>query len=238
MGRAFEYRKAAKMKRWGQMSRIFPRLGKIITMAAKEGGPDPDSNSKLRNAIQNAKAHNVPKDNIDAAIKRAAGKDSETIVEVVYEGKGPHGILVVIECATDNTTRTVANMRSYFNRANGAFVPSGSLEYMFTRKAVIEFDKKEDMDLEELELELIDAGLEEIDEDVEEGIVFAYGEYTNFGSLMKGIEDLGIEVKKSSLQRYPNTPVEFTEEQLVDIDKMLEKIEDDEDVQAVFTNMA
>ena len=238
MGRAFEYRKAAKMKRWGQMSRIFPRLGKIITMAAKEGGPDPDSNAKLRNAIQNAKAHNVPKDNIDAAIKRAAGKDSETIVEVIYEGKGPHGILVVIECATDNTTRTVANMRSYFNRANGAFVPSGSLEYMFTRKAVIEFDKKEDMDLEELELELIDAGLEEIDEDVEEGIVFAYGEYTNFGSLMKGIEDLGIEVKKSSLQRYPNTPVEFTEEQLIDIDKMIEKIEDDEDVQAVFTNMA
>jgi len=235
MGRAFEYRKAAKMKRWGQMSRIFPRLGKIITMAAKEGGPDPDSNSKLRNAIQNAKAHNVPKDNIDAAIKRAAGKDSETIVEVVYEGKGPHGILVVVECATDNTTRTVANIRSYFNKAGGSFVPSGSLDFMFTRKAVIEFDKKDDMDLEELELELIDAGLEEIDED--EGVVYAYGEYAQFGSLMKGIEDLGIEVKKSSLQRYPTTPVEFTEEQLVDIDKMLEKIEDDEDVQAVFTNM-
>lgn len=235
MGRAFEYRKASKMKRWGQMSRIFPRLGKVITMAAKEGGPDPDSNSKLRNAIQNAKAHNVPKDNIDAAIKRAAGKDSETIVEVNYEGKGPHGILVFIECATDNTTRTVANMRSYFNRANGAFVPSGSLEFMFTRKAVIEFDKTEGMDIEELELELIDAGLEEIDE--EEGVVFAYGEFAHFGSLMKGIEDLGIEVKKSSLQRYPTTPVEFTEEQLIDIDKMLNKIEDDEDVQAVFTNM-
>ena len=235
MGRAFEYRKAAKMKRWGQMSRIFPRLGKIITMAAKEGGPDPDSNAKLRNAIQNAKAHNVPKDNIEAAIKRAAGKDSDTIVEVLHEGKGPHGILVVVECATDNTTRTVANIRSYFNRANGAFVPSGSLEYMFTRKAVIEFDKTDDMDLEELELELIDAGLEEIDE--EDGVVFAYGEYAHFGSLMKGIEGLGIEVKKSSLQRYPNNPVEFTEEQLVDIDKMLEKIEDDEDVQAVFTNM-
>lgn len=219
------------------MSRIFPRLGKIITMAAKEGGPDPDSNSKLRNAIQNAKAHNVPKDNIDAAIKRASGKDSETIVEVVYEGKGPHGILVVVECATDNTTRTVANIRSYFNKAGGSFVPSGSLDFMFTRKSVIEFDKTEDMDLEELELELIDAGLEEIDEDVEEGVVYAYGEYANFGSLMKGIEDLGIQVKKSSLQRYPTTPVEFSEEQLVEIDKMLEKIEDDEDVQAVFTNM-
>jgi len=236
MGRAFEYRKAAKMKRWGQMSRIFPRLGKIITMAAKEGGPDPDTNSKLRNAIQNAKAHNIPKDNIEAAIKRASGKDAETIVEVVYEGKGPHGILVVVECATDNTTRTVANIRSYFNKAGGSFVPSGSLDFMFTRKAVIEFDKTDDMDLEELELELIDAGLEEIEE--EDGIVYAYGEYTQFGSLMKGIEDLGIEVKKSSLQRYPTTPVEFTEEQLVDIDKMLEKIEDDEDVQAVFTNMA
>jgi YebC/PmpR family DNA-binding regulatory protein len=206
-------------------------------MAAKEGGPDPDSNSKLRNAIQNAKAHNVPKDNIDAAIKRASGKDSETIVEVVYEGKGPHGILVVVECATDNTTRTVANIRSYFNKAGGSFVPSGSLDFMFTRKSVIEFDKTEDMDLEELELELIDAGLEEIDEDVEEGVVYAYGEYANFGSLMKGIEDLGIQVKKSSLQRYPTTPVEFSEEQLVEIDKMLEKIEDDEDVQAVFTNM-
>ncbi len=237
MGRAFEYRKAAKMKRWGQMSRIFPRLGKIITMAAKEGGPDPDMNAKLRNAIQNAKAHNIPKDNIDAAIKRAAGKDSETIVEVVYEGKGPHGILVIVECATDNTTRTVANIRSYFNKAGGSFVPSGSLDFMFTRKAVIEFDKTDDMDLEELELELIDAGLEEIDEDEEEGVVYAYGEYTQFGSLMKGIEDMGIQVKKSSLQRYPTTPVEFTEEQLVDIDKMLEKIEDDEDVQAVFTNM-
>ncbi len=236
MGRAFEYRKAAKMKRWGQMSRIFPRLGKIITMAAKEGGPDPDSNVKLRNAIQNAKAHNIPKDNIEAAIKRAAGKDSETIVEVVYEGKGPHGILVVVECATDNTTRTVANIRSYFNKAGGAFVPSGSLDFMFTRKAVIEFEKKADMDLDELELELIDFGLEEIEE--EEGMVYAYAEYSQFGALMKGIEDLGIEIKKSSLQRYPNTPVEFTEEQVVDIDKMLDKIEDDEDVQAVFTNMA
>ena len=236
MGRAFEYRKAAKLKRWGQMSRIFPRLGKIITMAAKEGGPDPDSNVKLRNAIQNAKAHNIPKDNIEAAIKRASGKDSETIVEVVYEGKGPHGILVVVECATDNTTRTVANIRSYFNKAGGAFVPSGSLDFMFTRKAVIEFEKKEGMDLDDLELELIDFGLEEIEE--EEGMVYAYAEYSQFGTLMKGIEDLGIEVKKSSLQRYPTTPVEFTEEQLVDIDKMLDKIEDDEDVQAVFTNMA
>ena len=153
MGRAFEYRKASKMKRWGQMSRIFPRLGKIITMAAKEGGLDPDTNSKLRNAIQNAKAHNVPKDNIDAAIKRAAGKDSETIVETMYEGKGPHGILVIVECATDNTTRTVANMRSYFNRAGGSFVPSGSLDFMFTRKAVIEFDKTEGMNIEDLELQ-------------------------------------------------------------------------------------
>ena len=236
MGRAFEYRKASKMKRWGQMSRIFPRLGKIITMAAKEGGLDPDTNSKLRNAIQNAKAHNVPKDNIDAAIKRAAGKDSETIVETMYEGKGPHVILVIVECATDNTTRTVANMRSYFNRAGGSFVPSGSLDFMFTRKAVIEFDKTEGMNIEDLELELIDAGLEEIDE--EGGVVYAYGEYTQFGSLMKAIEDMGIQVKKSSLQRFPNSPVEFNEEQTEDIEKLLEKIDNDEDVQAVFTNMA
>ncbi|MBT4189778.1 MAG: YebC/PmpR family DNA-binding transcriptional regulator, partial [Lentimicrobiaceae bacterium] len=161
MGRAFEYRKAAKMKRWGQMSKIFPRLGKAITLAAKEGGPDPEMNAKLRNAIQNAKAQNMPKDNIESAIKRASGKDADTIVEVNYEGKGPSGVLVYVECATDNTTRTVANIRSYFSKAGGAFVPAGSLDYMFNRKAVFEFVRTDDTDLEEIELELIDEGLEE-----------------------------------------------------------------------------
>ena len=236
MGRAFEYRKAAKMKRWGQMSKIFPRLGKTITLAAKEGGPDPELNAKLRTAIQAAKAQNMPKDNIDAAIKRASGKDADTLVEVHYEGKGPHGVLVFVECATDNTTRTVANVKSYFNKSGGSFVPSGSLEFMFNRKAVFEFKKEGKVNLEELELELIDAGLEEIEE-LDDDIIRLYADYTNYGTLSKGLEDMNIFVEKAELQRIPTSPMEFTEEQLEDIYKMLDKIEDDEDVQNVFTNV-
>ncbi len=236
MGRAFEYRRAAKEKRWDKMSKIFPKLAKAITVAAKEGGPDPDMNAKLRTAIQNAKAQNMPKDNIDSAIKRASGKDAETFVEVVYEGKGPHGVLVFVECATDNTTRTVANVKSYFNKAGGGLVPNGSLEYMFSRKSVFEFEKTDAIDLEELELQLIDAGLEEIE--VNENTVYVYGDYTNFGSLQTALEEAGIEVKKANLQRIPASPVDFSEEQLADIEKILDKIEDDDDVQAVFTNIA
>ncbi|MDX9694626.1 MAG: YebC/PmpR family DNA-binding transcriptional regulator [Bacteroidales bacterium] len=236
MGRAFEYRRASKEKRWDKMSRIFPKLGKSITVAAKEGGPDPELNAKLRTAILNAKAQNMPKDNIDAAIKRAAGKDAETFVEVNYEGKGPHGVLVFVECATDNTTRTVANVKSYFNKVGGSIVPTGSLEFMFSRKAVFEFEKSDDINIEELELEMIDAGLEEID--IEEDMIYAYGDYTNFGSLSKAFEEKGIEIKKASLKRIPTTPVEFTEEQLVDIEKLIDRIEEDEDIQAVYTNIA
>lgn len=143
MGRAFEYRKAAKMKRWGNMSRIFPKLAKAVQIAAKEGGPDPDMNAALRVAIQNAKAQNMPKANVEAAIKRATGKDAEDFIEVLYEGKGPHGVLVVVECATNNTTRTVANVKSYFSKSGGSLVPTGSLDYMFNRKAVFEFEKPE-----------------------------------------------------------------------------------------------
>ena len=236
MGRAFEYRKAAKMKRWGTMSKLFPRLGKAITLAAKEGGPDPDMNPKLRSAIQTAKGQNMPKDNIDAAIKRASGKDADSIVEVNYEGKGPHGLLVFVECATDNTTRTVANVKSYFNKVNGSFVPTGSLDFMFNRKAVFEFDKNDEIDIEELELELIDAGLEEIEADEE--IVVVQADYHDYGLLSQALEDKGIDVKKSSLQRFPTSPVEFTDEQMEDIEKFLDKIDDDEDVLAVYTNMA
>jgi YebC/PmpR family DNA-binding regulatory protein len=235
MGRAFEYRRAAKEKRWDKMSKVFPKLGKLITIAAKEGGPDPDLNPKLRQAIQNAKAENMPKDNIDSAIKRAAGKDAETMVEVVYEGKGPHGVLVVVECATDNTTRTVANVKSYFNKAGGSFVPSGSLDFMFSRKAVFEFKVTEKIDIEELELELIDAGLEEID--VHEDAAFAYADFTNFGSLHDALEEKKIEIITAKLQRFPNSPVSFTEDQMADIEKFLDKVEDDDDVQAVFTNI-
>ncbi|MBC9812225.1 YebC/PmpR family DNA-binding transcriptional regulator [Crocinitomicaceae bacterium CZZ-1] len=236
MGRAFEYRRAAKEKRWDKMSKLFPKLGKAITMAAKEGGSDPDMNSSLRTAIRNAKAQNMPKDNIDAAIKRATAKDAEAYSEINYEGKGPHGVLVFVECATDNPTRTVANVKSYFNKAGGGVVPNGSLEFMFNRKAVFEFTKTDNIDVDELELELIDAGLEEIE--VNEDKVFVYGDYTSFGSLSAALEGLNIDVEKSTLQRIPTSPVEFTEEQLVDIEKMLDKIEDDDDIQQVFTNIA
>lgn len=236
MGRAFEYRRAAKEKRWDKMSRIFPKLAKKITIAAKEGGPEPDTNAALRTAILNAKAQNMPKTNIDAAIKRASGKDAADFTEVNYEGKGPHGVLIFVECATDNTTRTVANVKSYFNKANGGLVPTGSLEFMFSRKAVFSFQKPEGMDLEELELELIDAGLDEIEEN--EGEVFVYADYTFFGDMSHALDNLKIEVSKAVLKRFPNTPVDFAEEQLDDIEKLLDKLEEDDDVQAVYTNIA
>lgn len=236
MGRAFEYRRAAKEKRWGTMSKIFPKLGKTITMAAKAGGPDPDMNPPLRLAIQTAKAQNMPKDNIEAAIKRASGKDAADIQEVNYEGKAPHGVLIFVESATDNNTRTVANVRSYFSKAGGELLKTGSLEFMFQRKAVFEFEKTDEMDLEELELELIDAGLEEIVEN--EGTVYVYADYTGFGTLSEALEGMGIEVKKASLQRIPNTPVELSEEQMEEVEKLIDRLEDDEDVQAVYTNIA
>lgn len=236
MGRAFEYRRASKEKRWDKMSKLFPKLGKVITLAAKEGGMDPEMNAKLRVAILNAKAQNMPKDNIEAAVKRAAGKDAADFTEVLYEGKGPHGVLIVVECATDNSTRTVANVKSYFNKSGGALVPTGSLEFMFSRKAVIEVKKTANINPEELELELIDAGLDEMD--VQEETVVFYGDYTAFGSLSKSVEEKGLEISKAELQRIATTPVEFTEEQLVDIEKLLDKIEDDDDIQKVFTNIA
>jgi YebC/PmpR family DNA-binding regulatory protein len=236
MGRAFEYRRAAKEKRWDKMSKLFPKLGKAITMAAKEGGDDPTMNATLRSAIQNAKTQNMPKDNIEAAIKRATQKDMANFAEINYEGKGPHGVLVFVECATDNPTRTVANVKSYFNKAGGGVVPNGSLEFMFDRKCVFEIEKAENIDRDELELEFIDAGLEEI-EDNEESLIL-YGDYTAFGTLASALEGKGIEATKSTLERIPNAPVEFSDEQMVDIEKMLDKIEDDDDIQQVFTNIA
>lgn len=235
MGRAFEYRKAAKMKRWGNMSRIFPKLAKAVQMAAKEGGPDPDMNAALRVAIQNAKAQNMPKSNIKAAIKRATGKDAEDFQEVVYEGKGPHGVLIVVECATDNTTRTVANVKSYFNKTGGSLVPTGSLDYMFNRKAVFEFTKPEGFDPDEFELEMIDYGLESVE--IDEDTVYAYADYTEFGNMSTALEKMEIEVAKSDLQRLPTSPVDFTDEQMVDIEKLIDKLEEDDDVQAVFNNL-
>jgi len=236
MGRAFEYRKAAKMKRWGNMSRVFPKLAKSITMAAKAGVPDPEMNSALRTAILNAKAENMPKANIEAAIKRASAKDATNFLEVNFEGKGPNGVLIFIETATDNNTRTVANVKMILSRNGGSLAPTGSLEFMFDRKAIFEFNKPSQTDIEELELELIDAGLEEIEE--EEGIVLVTADYKDFGALNSAFEDMGIELTKAKLERISNNPQEFTEDQQEEIGKLLEKLEDDEDVQAVFTNIA
>jgi YebC/PmpR family DNA-binding regulatory protein len=236
MGRAFEYRRASKEKRWDKMSKLFPKLAKNITIAAKEGGADPDLNAKLRTAILNAKSQNMPKDNIDAAIKRAAGKDSENFSEICYEGKGPHGVLVFVECATDNNTRTVANVKSYFGKSGGGLVPTGSLEFMFNRKAVFEFEIPDDKTIEDIELELIEAGLEEVEK--ADDMVFVYGDYTNFRSLSQAIENMGIVISKASLKRFALNQVEFTEEQLTDIEKLIDRIEDDDDVQAVYTNIA
>ncbi len=236
MGRAFEYRKASKLKRWGAMSKLFPKLGKVITMAAKEGGGDPDMNAKLRTAILNAKAENMPKDNIDAAIKRATAKDSADMKEVNFEGKAPHGVLLFIECATDNNTRTVANVKSTLNKNGGEMLTNGSLEFMFSRKALFEFPMSDNMDIEELELELIDAGLEEIE--AEEGVVLVTTDYTSFGTMHEALEKMSVEITKATLERIANTPIEITEEEHADVDKILERLEDDEDVQKVYTNLA
>jgi len=236
MGRAFEYRRAAKEKRWDKMSKIFPRLGKTITIAVKTGGSDPDTNSALRTAILNAKAQNMPKANIEAAIKRASGKDAETFDEINYEGKGPHGVLIFVECASDNNTRTVANIKNYFSKSGGQLSPTGSLEFMFSRKAVFQFEKPAALSLDEIELELIDAGLEDIEE--HEGESFAYADFTSFGALSAAFEKLGINVTSATLKRYPNNPVEFPEDHLADIEKLIDRLEDDDDVQGVYTNIA
>ena len=234
MGRAFEYRRAAKEARWDKMSKVFPKLAKAITVAAKEGGTEPDMNPKLRAAIAAAKAQNMPKDNIDAAIKRANGKDSADIKTIFYDGKGAHGVQIIVECATDNPTRTVANVKAIFSKNGGEILPSGSLNFMFTRKSVFELDMPA-KELDEIELELIDFGLTEIEE--EDGMLYIYGDYASFGTLSEGIEKLGIEAKKASLQYIANSPVSLDEEQMNELEKLLDKLEDDDDVQAVYTNI-
>ncbi len=235
MGRAFEYRRAAKEKRWDKMSRIFPKLGKAITVAAKAGVPDPEVNSALRTAIQNAKAQNMPKANIDAAIKRASGKDAENFIEELYEGKGPFGVMILVECMTDNHTRTVANIKWIFNKWGAGLAPSGSMLNMFSRKAVIQFEIPAGKDKEELEMDLIDAGLEDLTEN--ENVCYAYADYTNFGTITKAFEDSKIEILKANLQYIPTSPIEFSEEQMEEIEKLIDKLEEDDDVQQVFTNI-
>lgn len=240
MGRAFEFRKERKFKRWAKMAVQFTRLGKEIAMAVKDAGPHPETNSRLRTAIQNAKAVNMPKDRIEAAIKRASEKDSSSYEEHIYEGYAPHGVAVLIETATDNINRTVANIRSYFTKAGGSLGKTGSLDFIFQRKSVFRFKVDEEVDLEELELELIDGGLEELYvEDDEEGndIVVIQTSFEDFGNMQKLLEEKGLEVT-AKLERITLSSTEISEEDAADILKLIDKIEDDDDVQAVYHNMA
>jgi YebC/PmpR family DNA-binding regulatory protein len=218
------------------MSKVFPKLARSITIAAKNGGPDPDMNPALRLAIQNAKAENLPKDKIDAAIKRASGAEAANIAEVAYEGKGPHGSLFFIECATDNTNRSVGNLKTLFSKNGGQIINSGQLDFMFARKAVAEFEVGEGLAADEIELELIDHGLEELE--IEDGLARAIADYADFARLCDGLERLGIVARKAGLERLPTQPVELTDEQMAEVEELLEKVEDDDDVQAVFTNIA
>jgi YebC/PmpR family DNA-binding regulatory protein len=236
MGRAFEFRKGRKMKRWASMSKTFTRLGKDIVMAVKAGGPNPESNSKLRAIIQNCKAANMPKDNIERAIKKAASKDQADLKEVIFEGYAPHGIAVLIETATDNNTRTVANIRSYFNKFGGSMGTSGSVDFMFEHKSFFKV-VSQNINIEEFELEMIDYGVDEIFED-EEGNIMMYAPFVEYGSVQKALEDKAIEIINSGFERFPLDSKKLTPEQRAEVDKLLEKIEDDDDVQNVFTNMA
>ena len=236
MGRAFEYRKAKKMARWGKMAVTFTRIGKEIVMAVKSGGADPDTNTRLRMAMQNAKAANMPKDNVERAIKKALGKDEKDFDEILYEGFGPHGIAFLVETATDNTNRTVANVRSHFNKCGGALGNSGSVEFLFEHKAFFTIDIT-GRDIEELELELIDFGLEEIG--TEDGDTYIQVEFKDFGNMQQALDKMGITIVTAEKERVPMTYKEgLTDEQVADVEKLIERLEEDEDVQAVFHNMA
>ena len=235
MGRAFEYRKARKLKRWGNMSRTFTRIGKEITIAAKAGGPDPDTNPRLRVLMQNAKAANMPKDTVERAIKKATDKDAGDYKEIVYEGYGPYGIAIVVEAATDNNTRTVANVRSYFNKHGGTLGTQGSLSFLFEHKSVFKIKPKDGVSIEDLELELIDYGVDEVEPDEEE--IVLYGAFEEFANIQKYLEESGYEIISAEFERIPNDLKEVTPEQRVQLDKLLEKFEEDEDVQNVFHNM-
>ena len=237
MGRAFEYRKARKLKRWGNMSRTFTRIGKEITIAAKAGGPDPDTNPRLRALMQNAKAANMPKDTVERAIKKATDKDTGDYKEIIYEGYGPFGLAIVVEAATDNNTRTVANVRSYFNKFGGSLGTSGSLTFLFEHKCTFHVIAKEGVDLEELELELIDFGVDEIDFDEEENVIVLSAPFECNSEIQKYLEENGFEIKSSEFVRIPNDLKEVNEEQRAQLEKLLEKFEDDDDVQNVFHNM-
>ncbi len=234
MGRAFEYRKDRKMKRWAGMAKAFTRIGREIAIAVKEGGPDANYNARLRMAIQNAKSANMPKANVESAIKKATSKDAESYDEVVYEGYAPHGVALVVETATDNTNRTVANIRHIFSKYGGSLGTSGSVAYMFDRKGVFKISA-EGVDLEELELELIDHGLEELKK--EDDALMLYSTFEGFGRLQKALEERNIEVENAELIRIPGHTKTLTDDQVDDVIKLIEKMEEDEDVVNVFHNM-
>ena len=236
MGRAFEFRKARKMKRWSKMAKTFTRIGKDIVMAVKDGGPNPETNSRLRQVIQNAKAANMPKDHVDRAIKKASGADAANYVEMSLEGYSANGVAVFVECTTDNNNRTVANVRSYFNKCEGNLGTNGSLEFIFDRKGVFTVEPSQiEMDLDELEMELIDGGLEELEQD-EEAITI-YTDFVDFSNMTNLLEKMGVEVKNAELQRIPNNFKSITSEQALLVLKLLDKLEEDDDVQNVFHNM-
>ena len=236
MGRAFEFRKARKMKRWSAMAKTFTRIGKDISIAVKEGGSNPDTNARLRAVIQNAKSANMPKDNVERAIKKASGSDSANYVEMSLEGYAPHGVAVYVECTTDNNNRTVANIRSYFNKCHGNLGTNGSLKFIFDRKAVFTFSESQvEMDFEELEMELIDAGLEELEND--EGILTVTTDFSDFSNMQKQLESMNIELESSELQRFPNNTKTLLGDEAKSVLKLIDKLEEDEDVQNVFHNM-
>lgn len=235
MGRAFEFRKARKMKRWSKMAKVFSRLGKDLVVAIREGGPDPESNSKLRAVMQNCRAANMPKENIERAIKKASDKDTSDYKEVIFEGYAPHGIAILIETMTDNNQRTVANVRSYFNKLNGSLGTSGSVTFMFDKTCHFKVAKGE-LDPEELELEMIDHGVEEVF--VEDETIVLYGPFESFGSMQKALEEQNIEIISSGFERIPNVPTKsLSPEQTEEVEKLLERIEEDDDVQQVYHTM-
>jgi YebC/PmpR family DNA-binding regulatory protein len=236
MGRAFEYRKARKMKRWGNMARTFTKIGKEISICVKASGPDPDANPRLRVLMQNAKTANMPKDNVERAIKKAISKDFADYKDMVYEGYGPFGIAVLVETQTDNPTRTVANVRSAFNRYGGSLGTSGSLSFIFDRKSVFKIVPKEGIDIEGLELEMIDYGAEEMEMDENEIVI--YGQPEDFARIQNYLEENQYEIVSAEFERFPNDTKELNEEQRATLDKLIEKLEDDEDVSNVYHNMA
>ena len=235
MGRIFEVRKSTMFARWDRMAKAFSRIGKEIAIAVKASGPDPDNNPALRRCILNAKSVNMPKDRVDAAIKRAMGKDKADYEEVVYEGYAPHGVAVMIDTATDNTTRTVANLRMHFTKGGGSLGNSGSVGFLFNRVGEFKI-KNTGQDLEELELELIDFGLEEVGED-SEGNIIIRAAFNEFGNMAKALDDKGLEVISSELKRIPTTTVELNEEQAKEVLELIDRLEQDEDVQQVFYNL-